>query len=325
MNCSGCLKPIKNTEEFCSSCLTKLFDRSKVSSTLQFNWDDLSERILGSPHGFSISGVQPKGFIGKVKNDLLLPTIDKGSSHYIIKPELRKMNFAKESPANEHVTMQMASQIFKIRTAECAFMKFKDGDPLYLTRRFDFKDDDTKFLQEDFVSILEVIKDNDEYYKYDARTYEDVADRLSLLDRIELFRILIFNFLIGNGDAHLKNFSILEIPEGGNRLSPSYDLLNTKLHTNDAPMALNLLKRKERTESPRANTYNYSFTDFREFGENIGVRIPVIENTKTEFEQSIDIIYEFVDKSFLTDEAKAKYKQIVKQQHFKLFNNKNEN
>jgi serine/threonine-protein kinase HipA len=322
MICHGCFKSIKKNEEFCSSCETKLFDRSRVSSILQFNWDDLTDRILGSPNSFSISGVQPKGFIGKVKTDLLLPTIDEGHSYYIVKPELRKMKLSEESPANEHLTMQMARQIFDIRIAECAFLKFKNGDPVYLTRRFDFNDDDTKLLQEDFVSILEVIKNDEEMYKYDARTYENIADRLSLLDKIELFRILLFNFLIGNGDAHLKNFSILQIPEVGNRLSPSYDLLNTKLHTNDAPMALNLLKRKERTDRPRANTYNYSFTDFREFGENIGIRPALIENIKIEFEKSFEIIYEFVDRSFLGNEAKEKYKQIVKQQHYNLFNNR---
>jgi serine/threonine-protein kinase HipA len=323
MKCHGCLKKTKKQEEFCSTCLDKLFNRSQVSSKLDFNWDDLTQRITGSPHEFSISGVQPKGFIGKVKNNLLVPKLaNELHSHYIVKPELRNLRNPTDSPANEHVTMQIARQIYQLRITECALMTFNNDEPVYLTKRFDFKEDDTKYLQEDFVSVLEVIKENGEFYKYDARTYEDIANKLSSLDRIEFLRILLFNFLIGNGDAHLKNFSLLEMAQGGNRLSPGYDLLNTKIHTNDAPMALNLFKRKERTKNPRSTTYNYSFTDFKEFGLLIGIREVVINNIKEEFKESIPKLYDLVDRSFLSDTGKDAYKTIVKQQHFNLFNNR---
>ncbi|MEA1875937.1 MAG: HipA domain-containing protein, partial [Bacteroidota bacterium] len=71
-------------------------------------------------------------------------------------------------------------------------------------------------------------------------------------------RILIFNFLTGNGDAHLKNFSLLETSDGDMQLSPSYDLINTKLHVNDSPIALNLFRELERTRLPKGQTYTYA-------------------------------------------------------------------
>jgi len=161
------------------------------------------------------------------------------NSIYIIKPQLSRFDLPSDSPANEHVTMQMAKQLYGIRTAECCFMKFSNGTPAYVTRRFDYDKDEEKLNQEDFASVLQAEKSIDDNYKYNAKTYEDFGDILSPLNKVEFIRILIFNFLTGNGDAHLKNFSLLETSDGDMQLSPSYDLMNTKIHINDSPVALN--------------------------------------------------------------------------------------
>ena len=72
--CNGCLKD--NIKGFCSSCEKILFDRSKVSPQLRFNWEDISKRIDGQPMGFSISGVQRKGFVGKPRGVEIIPQMD---------------------------------------------------------------------------------------------------------------------------------------------------------------------------------------------------------------------------------------------------------
>lgn len=317
-HCFGCLKG--DVEGFCSSCEKRLFDRSKINPQLNFNWEDISKVIDGYPAGFSISGVQTKGFIGKATGTELSPSIaDRKNSIYIIKPMLSKFDLPSDSPANEHVTMQMAKQLYGIRTAECCFMRFANGTPAYVTRRFDYNKDEEKLNQEDFASVLQAKKDKDGKYKYLAKCYEDFGDVLSPLNKAEFIRILIFNFLTGNGDAHLKNFSILETSDGDVQLSPSYDLMNTKIHINDSPIALNLFKELERTSLPKSKTYTYTIKDFIELGKRFGLRDKLLEKIIKEFEGTEDKMKEMINKSFLSDKAKKKYLETVEKNFVQLF------
>ncbi|RLD55778.1 MAG: hypothetical protein DRJ05_12415 [Bacteroidetes bacterium] len=320
-NCNGCLK--EDIDGFCPACETKLFDRSKVSSQLEFNWSDIQDRIMGQPAGFSISGVQPKGFIGRDKNKLLAPNRDI-ESMYIIKPFLdSRRTLSNDSPANEHLTMTMADQLFNITTAKCGLMKFANGEPAYLTRRFDRDKKGNPLGQEDFVSVLNAAPNTNDHglYKYNSFTYEDVGNRLNPADQISFIRVLVFNFLTGNGDVHLKNLSLLESADGDMLLSPSYDLMNTKLHVNDPEIAMNLFKEMERTkQNLLTSTYDYKIRDFLELGKRIGVRDRLLLPIEKEFlVAKLDMLL-FVDKSFLSDAGKLKYKEVVELHHGQLFN-----
>jgi serine/threonine-protein kinase HipA len=320
-NCNGCLKD--NIDGFCTVCETKLFDRSKVPFQLEFNWNDIQDRIMGQPAGFSISGVQPKGFIGRDKNNLLASNRDI-ESMYIIKPFLdTRRTLYMDSPANEHLTMIMAGQLFNISTAQCGFIKFANGEPAYLTRRFDRDINGNILGQEDFVSVLNAAPGTNDHgiYKYNSFTYEDVGNRLNPVDQIRFIRILVFNFLTGNGDVHLKNLSLLESADGDMLLSPSYDLINTKLHINDPPIAMNLFKEMERTkQNLLTTTYDYKIADFLELGKRIGVRNRILLPIEKEFRVAKADMLLLVDKSFLSDAGKLKYKEVVELHHDQLFN-----
>lgn len=315
--CKGCLKD--NTNGFCSACESKLFNRSKVSPILDFNWDDIENKRPGYPGIFSISGVQPKGFIGRNKNKLLVPNI-KTESMYIVKPFLdSRRKLAMDSPANEHLTMTMANQLFNISTAECAYMHFANGEPVYLTRRFDRNINGEKLRQEDFVSILEIASD-DKYYKYNSSSYEDVGNKLTPVDRIKFIKILIFNFLTGNGDVHLKNLSLLESEDGDMLLSPSYDLMNTKLHIDDPQMAMNLFKEMERTkEHLLSKTYEYKINDLIELGKRLQIKERILKSITDEFRAAKNNMLRFVDRSFLSDEGKQKYQETINNHYKQLF------
>jgi serine/threonine-protein kinase HipA len=319
-NCNGCLK--ENIEGFCTACETKLFDRSKVPAQLALNWHDIQDRIMGQPAAFSISGVQPKGFIGRDRNNLLAPNRDI-ESMYIIKPFLdSRRDLYTDSPANEHVTMTMANQLFNISTAKCGFVKFANGDPAYLTRRFDRDKEGNQLGQEDFVSVLNVTPGNNDHglYKYNSFTYEDVGNRLNPTDRISFIRILIFNFLSGNGDVHLKNISLLESPDGDMLLSPAYDLMNTKLHINDPKIAMNLFKEMERTQQNLLSTgYDYKIADFLELGKRVGIRERILTGIEKEFIAAKAAMLLLIDKSFLSEAGKLKYKEVVELHHTQLF------
>lgn len=309
--CNGCLKD--NISGFCSSCERILFNRSKVSPQLKFNWEDISKRIDGQPMGFSISGVQRKGFIGKPRGVELIPKMSvKEKSQYIIKPLLSRFNIPDESPANEHATMQIAKQLFGIKIAECAFMNFANGAPAYITRRFDYNDNGEKLNQEDFASVLKAAD------KYKSKSYQDVGEWLSPLNRIDFLRILIFNFLTGNGDVHLKNISLLETADGDMMLSPSYDLMNTKIHLTDNLMALNLFEEFEQTSLPLGKIYRYNSEDFIEFGKRLKIKDSIITRIIDTFNNKENEVLAMVDKSFLSDVAKNLYKTNVVE-NYKLF------
>jgi serine/threonine-protein kinase HipA len=312
--CNGCLKD--NVSGFCSSCERILFDRSRVSPQLKFNWEDISKRIDSQPMGFSISGVRRKGFIGKPRGVELVPKMDiDEKSLYIIKPILTRFNLPDQSPANEHLTMQMAKQIFGIKIAECAFVNFANGAPAFLTRRFDYDENGEKLNQEDFSSVLQAAR------KYDSKTYQDVGEWLNQLNRVDFLRILIFNFLTGNGDVHLKNISLLETADGDMMLSPSYDLMNTKIHVRDNLLALNLFKEFEQTALPLGERYNYSSADFIEFGKRLNIRDSNIMNIVNSFINKEDEILAMVDRSFLSALARKLYKAIVTE-NYRLFKQK---
>ncbi len=151
-------------------------------------------------------------------------------------------------PANEHLTMQIAKQVYGINTAENAMIFFQDGTPAYITRRFDVKDHVAglagKRGTEDFATLAGKTKDNaGPDFKYDY-SYEEIGlliRRYVPAWRVEiekLFSLVVFNYLFSNGDAHLKNFSLLESSKGDYLLSPAYDLLNTRLHIDDTDFAL---------------------------------------------------------------------------------------
>lgn len=129
-------------------------------------------------------------------------------------------------------------------TAENALIFFKDGTPAYITKRFDVKADGSKWAQDDFASLAgRTPQTHGEHYKYSGNyleLFEWMKKYLPAykLEAPKLLKLLLFNYLFSNGDAHFKNFSILETPMGDYRLSPAYDLLNSRLHVNDNDFAL---------------------------------------------------------------------------------------
>jgi len=225
---------------------------------------------------------------------------------------LSRFNLPDQSPANEHVTMQMAKQLFGIKIAECAFLNFDNGTPAYLTRRFDYDDNGNKLNQEDFSSVLQAA------HKYKSKTYQDVGEWLSPLNRVDFLRILIFNFITGNGDVHLKNISLLETADGDMMLSPSYDLMNTRIHVADNLLALNLFNEFEQTSLPLGERYNYVSDDFVEFGKRLKIREALITKIVDSFNEKEGEISAMIDKSFLSDDAKQLYKANVVE-NYKMF------
>jgi serine/threonine-protein kinase HipA len=222
-------------------------------------------------------------------------------------------------PANEHFSMQLARQVFGIETAACALLFFNDDDsPAYLTRRFDVLSDGTRLLLEDFAQIARRSEaTHGKNYKYDA-CYEEIAGCMNqyvsayTIEVEKFYKQLLFDYLIHNGDAHLKNFSLCRDPvQNTYVLTPAYDLLNTRLHLpHESIMALQLFKNDYQTESFQRNGF-YARDDFYEFGIRIGI-------TPQRTNRFLDTIVArskevggLLARSLLSEEFKVKYGDMV--------------
>lgn len=268
-------------ETYSASALRNVFNGKKVNHILQYDSpsinDDLNELFFENRKRISISGVQEKLSLVLDKNVLRLTKMGEQGS-YILKPIPRDLKKIDQVPANEHLTMQIAKQVYRIMTAENALVFFKDGTPAYITKRFDTNKDGKKLAIEDFASLSGKTKDTaGSNFKYDS-SYEDMALLIQQyvpawkVEIEKFFSMILFNYLFSNGDAHLKNFSLLESTNGDYFLSPAYDLINTKLHVEDVDFALNngLFRDGKRSVSYKKKGHP-SKHDFILFANKIGI------------------------------------------------------
>ena len=317
----SCLKELRSGGNFCVACSKKIFGKINFSARLNFNLPGLTASADGGPRRISISGAQTK-FSAKIEDGMIVLT-DCGGI-YILKPSLdRSFENYGDMPANEHVTMQMARQIFKIPTAESALIYFGSGEPLYLTRRFDVLANGDRCVQNDFAQIAGLTpEENGEDYKYTALSYEGIAKLMKLhvsaypVAAGNFFRTIFFNYLVCNGDAHAKNFSLRESETPGvYELTPAYDLLNTALHikSESSRTALDLFQDEInfQTDFYEINGF-YGTPDFLEFARRIGV----VESRAKRFIlrtiAAVPAMEAMLGSSFLSEESKMKYKACIR-------------
>ena len=314
--CPGTLVSGFNT--YSSLCLRKVFGGKKVSHIMDFSInDDTKGKIVASINKISISGVQEKmsAIINKGK---IIITPEGEFGRYIIKPipEYKNLRFRHDVPANEHLTMQIASQVYKINTAANALTFFANGNPVYIAKRFDYKADGSKIKQDDFASIAgKTEKNSGKNFKYSG-SYEDIARLLKQsvsawqVEMEKFFTLVVFNYLFSNGDAHLKNFSLQETEDGDYVLTPAYDLMNTSIHVNDGDFALQdgLIPEHEYSDI-YSQTLHPCKDDFITFGTRIGVHPKKLTSIIEIFSTEQPKVYELINNSFLDEKVKRMYKQ----------------
>lgn len=298
-----------------------LFDGQTVSPYLDYTpIDDDShaatqDEFMKNQERISLSGVQPK--YSMVVRDGKLVLTDKGEQgHYILKPKLSDFRNRVHSSANENLTMQIASQVFGIDTAKNGLCFFKGGEPAYITKRFDVKADGTKRRKEDFASLAGLTTQNGgKNYKYDRLTYEECGGLIRKflpawrVEMLRFFDLVVFNFLICNGDAHLKNFSVLENDMGDFSLAPAYDLINTKLHVDDGIFALEkgLLNGESSEYMPFGMVNGQTFI---EFGKRLGLPEKTIRRELDRFCADYAMLDKLVANSYLSEDLKETYKNM---------------
>ncbi len=309
-NCPGTLAEGFNT--YSRTCLNRVFQGKSVYHILPYDSpasNPETDKLFEQNRKYmSISGVQEKFSVLLEKNKLRLINEDERGT-YILKPIPNVGKKSDQMPANEHLTMQIARQIYGIETAENALIFFKNGTPAYITKRFDVKEDGTKLAQDDFASLSgRTPQTYGEHYKY-LGNYLELFQLMQIylstykLEAPKLLKILVFNYLFSNGDAHFKNFSLLETPMGDYRLSPAYDLLNSHIHIEDKEFAL------DEGLLPINLSQGKIKMQFAKLAENAEISEKILNDIMELMLSKSNVVEKMVSASFLDDSTKRNYWQ----------------
>ena len=306
---SRCLYCYQELEEglkvFHPACAKKIFGKTDAP-ILPYSRDNINDLARESVLSrIAVTGVQSKLSMdvnkgGKDEPDHM--TIVGLWGRYILKPKSDEFPWL---PEVEDLTMHLA-EIAKIDVVPHTLIRFNDGEMAYLTRRIDRDNHGKKYLMEDLCQISERITDD----KYKS-SYEKIAKLIKLhssvpiLDLVNFWEVVVFSWITGNSDMHLKNFSLISRTPGQYVLSQAYDLLNVHLvfPEDDEELALTLDGRKK-----HLNKQNF----IRAMASS-GLAEKVIENIFTKLADVAQKWYDFIDISFLPDELKERYKEEIKE------------
>jgi len=304
--CLYCYHPLSEPEnDFHAGCSRKFFG-SSVPPVLPYTEDDMVElgaQVIKSQ--FSVTGVQPKLSLHLEKDKIRsLPqrfTIVGLGGSYILKPPF---DVYPELPELEDVTMQL-SLATGIQTVPHALIRLSSGNLAYITKRVD-RLHNRKLPMEDMCQLTERLTEHKYKGSYEqiGRAILKYADN-PLLDMVNFFEQLVFSFLTGNADMHLKNFALIKKPETGWTLCPAYDMVPTALVMKDdtEELALNLNGKKRKIR----------MNDFSSAMERCRIPQKAIGNIFKRFE-GIELKWnEIIRRSFLSDNMKEAYSELIVQ------------
>ncbi len=303
--CLYCYQELKEGQRDYHPACARRFFGSATPPVLPYSRQNISElasEVIRSRT--TLTGVQPKLSMdinrgGRDEPDRL--TIVGLWGRYILKP---KSDTYPWLPEDEDLTMHLAT-LARIQVVPHALIRFSDGELTYITRRIDRDDDGRKYLMEDACQLSERLSAD----KYKS-SYENVGklirrySSMAQLDLVNYWELVVFSWLTGNSDMHLKNFSLLSLVPGLYTLAPAYDLLNVHLLFDDPEeLALTLDGRKRKLT--RQNFVNAMRTT--------GLDDKVIGNILQKFQKVQPRWEAFIDQSFLPEELRERYKAEISQ------------
>lgn len=306
-----------------------LFDGKKIDCNLDFSFygEDSTDNLASNMQNLSISGAQEKYSAVLDGHKIRLANKNEQGT-YILKPApADKIKDRKEIPANEHLTMQIANQAYGIDTAKNGLCFDSNGDVVYITKRYDVTGE-RKLNQEDFASLTgHTLEKDGGNFKYDG-SYSDIANCIKkeisawMVAMEQFFKLTVFNYIFGNGDAHLKNFSILNTGKE-NILAPAYDLINTKMHINGDDIGLaNGFAQDFCKSDYYEKTGHPCRDDFFRFGTQIGLQSKRVEDILDKFSSFDPKVYSLIYNSFLsTDKHKRNYIRIIEENQKRFVRN----
>lgn len=246
--CLYCYKPLAEGErDYHKACARKIFESATAPELpyTQANIKQLAREIVTA--STTVTGVQAKlslDIARGLKNEPQRFTIVGLWGRYILKPQT---DLYPHLPELEDVTMHMA-EAAGLKTVPHSLIRFADGELCYITRRIDRTKKGEKIAMEDMCQLSERLTE-DKYKGSYERIAKIIKERSSapLLDVVNFWEVVVFSWITGNADMHLKNFSLYR-PSFVYSLTPAYDLLSTALvmpeDTEELALTLNGKKRK---------------------------------------------------------------------------------
>lgn len=299
MNCLYCYKPLgEGGIDFHKACARKIFDSASmpILPYTRANIKDLAKEIVTS--STTVPGVQAKLSLELARRHNGEPqrfTIVGLWGRFILKPQTDRFACL---PENEDLTMHMA-EAAGIKTVPHSLIRFADGELCYITRRVDRTRTGGKIAMEDMCQLSERL--TEDKYKGSYERISKLIRRYSaapLLDIVNFWEIVLFSWLTGNADMHLKNFSLYR-PVDRYMLAPAYDLLSTALAIaeDEEELALTLNGKKKRIKRE----------DFEKAMLDSGMDEKSIENLFSRFAKAIPKWHSLIDASFLPPDLRTAY------------------
>ncbi len=311
MNCLICLKALSAgaASQYHAHCLERMFGTRKVNLELAESRKDLVTAMPRQTHGFSISGVQMKAQVAIQDGSLKL--VDSGGQ-FIMKPSPEEYPHVAE---NEHATLTLMNRV-GFPVPPCGLIKLEDGHLVFVIRRYDRDFTDGKKLhQEDAMQALG-ISNSDSSHKYTAASYqaviELVMENAGAAVAMELLERLVFSYLVGNDDHHLKNISFVH--DAVLKLAPCYDVLASSLYSSKAvnPMALNMLREGEPEYYRTMGNGYYSGSDFVELGGMSGLIEKTVKKRISSLAGKVKkAAPAIIEASFMPEDMKAQYQALL--------------
>ena len=299
--CLYCYNPLADGEvDYHKSCVRKIFESTTVPMLpyTRANIKELAREIVMA--STTVTGVQAKLSLDITRGHAGEPqrfTIVGLWGRFILKPQTDR--FA-NLPENEDLTMHMAEAV-GIKTVPHSLIRFADGELCYITRRVDRTKNGDKIAMEDMCQLSERLTED----KYKG-SYERIAKLIKqysaapLLDVVNFWEVVVFSWLTGNADMHLKNFSLYR-PADNYMLTPAYDLLSTSIvmPEDEEELALTLNGKKKKIKR----------ADFEKAMLDSGMDEKAIEKLFKKFAKTLPKWYALIEESFLPKDMIVAYRE----------------
>ncbi len=309
--CLYCYLPLDKTEVDYHAKCSKAFYGSKYAPVLPYQLSEMEKLATEAAQlSITVPGVQPKLSLGWLKTQLedghmgRLNIMNALDGNYILKPQ---NSLYPQMPENEHLSMKLA-ELFKIDVVPVSMIRLQSGELCFITKRIDRNSDGSKNHMIDFLQILEL---SDKYKGTTEALGKTIGDLSvnTLFDKLRFFESVVFNFIIGNNDMHLKNYSMF-ISEMGWVLSPFYDLLNVKiiLPKDKEDTALLLGGKKE----------NFKKGYFDQLALVLNLNEKQTKGVYKKLQKWLPLAIQLIEISFLEAELQESYKKLITER-VKLF------
>lgn len=307
--CLYCYRPLSIGEvDFHPACAKKFFGTKEVPSldyTLK-EIDSLASQVIEEQT--SLTGVQPKLslHLNKHEGSQRLTVVGLWGG-FIMKPQTEAYP---QLPEVEDLTMHLA-EVAKIDVVPHTLMRMVDDSLCYVTRRIDRTSKGEKIAMEDFCQLTE----RQTEYKYKS-SYEAIGKAIlhyssvPKMDMTNFMEVVLFSWIVGNNDMHLKNFSLYEPKEGKPRLTPAYDMLNAAIVNprDKEELALTLNGKKSKIKAD----------DFIKTATTLGLPENVMQNLFTKYKALEGKFVTCITNSFLDEELKEAYVELISKRIEKL-------